>query len=174
MGLVLMIRHKVDSFDFHVVRTATCNFYMLSSHKPFQQLYHSFQTVLNKLDTGHHTELSLYPLKCLLLPERSPSSKWISVVPRSWTWRPRRLDKVDAVSNNLLFDRLLSCVSLIVDLVGRCFVYLTLQVFVGVLVVVVVALLVVGLVVLAVVVLAGVESQVRYESYRIQQDVSPL
>ncbi|RNA22089.1 hypothetical protein BpHYR1_012459, partial [Brachionus plicatilis] len=89
------------------------------------------------------TEFSLYPLKCLLLPERSPSSKWISVMPRSWTWRPMRFDKVDAVSNSLLFG-----------VQKICFVYLTLQV------VVVVTLLVVVQVVLAVVVLVGVESQI--------------
>ncbi|RNA38345.1 hypothetical protein BpHYR1_027441 [Brachionus plicatilis] len=71
----------------------------------------------------------------------------------------------------------------------RCFVYLTLQVVVGALVVVAVALLVVVAVallvvvaavlfvlpvVLAVVVLVGVESQVRYESYPLRQAVSPL
>ncbi|RNA23182.1 hypothetical protein BpHYR1_023680 [Brachionus plicatilis] len=110
------------------------------------------------------TKLSLHPLRCLLLPERSPSSKWIPVVPRSWTWRPRRLNKLDSVSNS-----------------PRCFVYLTLQVVVGALVVVAVALLLVVAavlfvvpVVLAVVVLVGVESQVRHGSYPLRQAVSPL
>ncbi|RNA00645.1 hypothetical protein BpHYR1_040106 [Brachionus plicatilis] len=54
MGLVPMSCDKVDSFDCHVVRSGTCNFHMLDGHKPFQQLNYSFQTVLNKLDTGHH------------------------------------------------------------------------------------------------------------------------
>ncbi|RNA03686.1 hypothetical protein BpHYR1_048079 [Brachionus plicatilis] len=64
MGLVLMIRDKVDSFDFHVVRSGTCNFHMLGGHKPFQQLNHSFQTVLNKLDTGHQEPSCLSTLYC--------------------------------------------------------------------------------------------------------------
>ncbi|RNA12855.1 hypothetical protein BpHYR1_038638 [Brachionus plicatilis] len=76
------------------------------------------------------TELSLHPVRCLLLPDRSPSSK-------------------------------------------RCFVYLTLQVVVGALVVVAAVLFIVP-VVLAVVVLVGVESQVRYGSYPLRQAVSQL
>ncbi|RNA04387.1 hypothetical protein BpHYR1_036551 [Brachionus plicatilis] len=99
-------------------------------------------------------ELSLHPLRCLLLPERSPSSKWIPVVPHSWTWRPRRLNKLDSVSNS-----------------PRCFVYLTLLVVAVAILVVVAAVLFVVPVVLAVVVLVGVESQVPHGSYPLRQAV---